>query len=357
MDSFNEFERYPGGFIDAKSGKTVVGSVPASEDDSTDGIGAIITTEENEVELLMFPMLDVSTNLVVMRASIQSDGPGAAIALAVLDGSMDGSIATNIPANSQLYEGTWKRMMLAYDPPGNSIVPIFQVANTADGRSVKVYLDNLEIYLVPRTGDLLNRLLDGKSFDDPPTVPATDADPTILRVFPMDSFGEFGRYPGGFIDAESGETVISPVPASEDDSTDGTGAIITTGRDQVELLLFPTIDVGTDLVLLRASVQSDGPGAAIALAVLDGSMDGSIATNIPANSQLYQGAWQRMMLVYDPPGNSIVPIFQVANTSHDQPVNIYLDNVEVSLIPRTGSLLNRLLAGESLGEEPPGPGE
>ena len=173
----------------------------------------------------------------------------------------------------------------------------------------------------------------------------------------MDSFNEFERYPGGFIDAKSGKTVVGSVPASEDDSTDGTGAIITTGRDQVELLLFPTIDVGTDLVLLRASVQSDGPGAAIALAVLDGSMDGSIATNIPANSQLYQGAWQRMMLVYDPPGNSIVPIFQVANTSHDQPVNIYLDNVEVSLIPRTGSLLNRLLAGESLGEEPPGPGE
>ena len=61
------------------------------------------------------------------------------------------------------------------------------------------------------------------------------------------------------------------------------------------------MDVGDNMVLLRASVRSTNGGAAIALAALDGSMDGSIATNQPANSDIYVDNYQRMTLVYDPP--------------------------------------------------------
>jgi len=42
-------------------------------------------------------------------------------------------------------------------------------------------------------------------------------------------------------------------------------------------------------------------------------MDSSIATNIPANSSLFADGYHRMVLLYDPPGESFVPVVQVAN--------------------------------------------
>jgi hypothetical protein len=156
-----------------------------------------------------------------------------------------------------------------------------------------------------------------------------------LRVFPMESTSEFTEIPGGFSNppAPGGTVTIGEIP-KQGGMTDGGGASIVTQPGQLGFLMFPSIDVGKNTVLIRASVRSNGPGAAVALAVLDGSLDGSIATNIPSNSALFQDQYQRMVLLYDPPGSSIVPVFQVSNLQGTQTIQVHLDNYEIYLIPR-----------------------
>ncbi|HPO10252.1 MAG TPA: hypothetical protein PLZ55_16380 [bacterium] len=81
---------------------------------------------------------------------------------AALDGSMDGSTATNIPANSGIFADGYHRMVLLYEPPGESIVPVVQVANLPGTENVLIYLDNLEVYLLPKEGCVPNGLLYGE---------------------------------------------------------------------------------------------------------------------------------------------------------------------------------------------------
>ena len=166
------------------------------------------------------------------------------------------------------------------------------------------------------------------------------------RVFTMDSADEFTRYPGGFDENPPGSVAVGNIPPGGPLLTDGKGVSIITAPGQLELLLFPTLDVGDNLVFMRASVQSVGKKAAVALAVLDGSMDGSIATNIPANSAIFEGGYDRMVLLYDPPGSTVIPVFQVANLAGDENVLVYLDNLEIYLLPKEGSVPNALLHGD-----------
>ena len=157
--------------------------------------------------------------------------------------------------------------------------------------------------------------------------------PIPEKTYKLDSESEFTRMSGGFMNAQAGSVEVGSIPAMEGFS-DGKGVTLTAGKGQVELLMFPTMDVGDNMIMLRASVQSNNGGAALALAALDGGMDGSIATNQPANSNVYFDKYQRMVVVYDPPGNTIVPIFQLANLSNLIPVTVYLDNIEIFLLPR-----------------------
>ncbi|MFH1743288.1 MAG: hypothetical protein ABIH23_30145 [bacterium] len=139
-----------------------MGGIPTDSGEFTDGQGAMIIASPGQLELLMFPTLDVGENTVLIRLSVHSIGAGAAIGLAVLDGSWDGSIATNIPANSSIFEDGYHRMVLLYDPPGESIVPVLQVANLSGTENVLIYIDNLEIYLLPKDGCVPNHLLYGQ---------------------------------------------------------------------------------------------------------------------------------------------------------------------------------------------------
>ncbi len=180
-------------------------------------------------------------------------------------------------------------------------------------------------------------------------LPCASQDSGVLltpeQVYTFDSMDELTEYPGGFDGAEAGSVAVGEIPADADGLSDGQGATISVASGQVELLLFPTLDVGDNVALMRVSVQSTGPGAAVALAALDGSMDGSIATNIPANSGIFQDAYRRLVLVYETPGTSVIPVIQVANTAGEQQVSIYVDNLEVLLIPRGESMPTDLLYG------------
>jgi len=170
--------------------------------------------------------------------------------------------------------------------------------------------------------------------------------PTPWRLFTFNSAEEFQRYPGGFISALAGNVFLGGIPTDSGELTDGKGAMIVTSPGQLELLVFPMLDIGENVALIRLSVHSVGAGAAVGLGALDGSSDGSIATNIPANSDIFEDGYHRMVLLYDPPGESIVPVFQVANLPGTENVLIYVDNLEIYLLPKEGCVPNSLLYGE-----------
>lgn len=157
--------------------------------------------------------------------------------------------------------------------------------------------------------------------------------PVPDKTYTLDSADEFTRISGGFDGYAAGKVEMGAIPETNGFS-DGQGATITVAKNQVELLLFPTMDVGDNMVLLRAAVQSDNTGAAISLAGLDGSMDGSIGTNQSADSAMYMDKYNRMIVTYDPPGNTYTPLIQVANFGNLLPVSVNVDTIEIFLLPK-----------------------
>ncbi len=345
FDSVDEYTHVGGGYSVNPifpSGEAAIGEIPWAAA-YTDGQGAKLTVSEGQVSLLQFPPVSTGMNTIALRASVRSAGPNAQFALVTLDGSMDGSIATNIPANSAPFEAKYTRQVLVYDPPGNSIVPVVQAAGLTGADQERIYVDNLEIFPIPKDGSYLSALLYGIDVSANPT----DEVIPLTKVFEFNSADEFTPVDGGYISADAGFISTGKIPTDVNEKyTDGTGVTVTTLPGQVELLQLPTVDVGENLALVRVSVQSNGPGAQVALAVLDGSMDGSIATNIPVDSSVFQGSYNYQLLVYDPPGTSITPVIQVANIPGEQVVSVFFDRLEVYTIPEKDLPLYQLLYGK-----------
>ncbi|MBD3268426.1 SUMF1/EgtB/PvdO family nonheme iron enzyme, partial [bacterium] len=183
FDSDSEFTEIPGGFDNNPPVVVTVGDIPSDGKGLSDGQGVRIDTAPGAVTLLLFPTLDVGENAVLIRASVQATGGAAAVALAALDGSMDGSIATNIPANSTIFQDDYKRICLVYEAPGNTIAPIIQVNNLLGQDSVSVYFDNLEIYLFPHTTSIPADMLYRDSIISTPSSPPLD---NLLAYYPFD---------------------------------------------------------------------------------------------------------------------------------------------------------------------------
>lgn len=160
--------------------------------------------------------------------------------------------------------------------------------------------------------------------------------PTPTMIFKLDSVEEFQHIPGGFTNPPlpGGDVFVGGIPIDPSGKNDGQGLMVVSSPGNVDLFMFPKIEVGEDFVLLRGFVLASAKDAAIALAALDGSMDGSIATNIPANSSMFQDGYHRMLVLYDPPGDSVIPIFQVSNISDSQTIIVYFDNLEVYRLPK-----------------------
>lgn len=133
------------------------------------------------------------------------------------------------------------------------------------------------------------------------------------------------------------QNAIGPIPSDNayTGATNGRGLTVTVSAGEGATFWGPyrTIDQQVPL-LLRVNARATGPGASIAIAALDGSFDGSIATLIPADSARLTGVYKRLAIVYKPPTNTVVPLLQVvANGSVSGPVTVYLDNFEMIPLP------------------------
>lgn len=183
----------------------------------------------------------------------------------------------------------------------------------------------------------------GFASDDEPSEPGDGVLPDV--TFRLENPVEFISVPGGFGNAPSGSVEVTSIPSDESGLSDGLGALITVSAGQVVLLQFPEIEVGEQRVLIRISVRTSGGSVAPALAVADGAFDGSIATAIPARGSNFIDGYKRMVLLYDAPNDgSIVPLFQAAGL--DVETTVYVDNVEIYLVPTEGTVPARLFNGE-----------
>ena len=154
-----------------------------------------------------------------------------------------------------------------------------------------------------------------------------------LTAFDCNSAEQITAVPGGFNSYPEGISEIGALPDADGLLTDGTGLVVTCKPGSVQLVMLPTVEVGERIVLISATVRTTAAGASVGLAGIDASMDGSIATNIPANSDIYMGEYKRILLGFSPKGTSITPAFQLANLAGETTVTAYLDNVEIFTAP------------------------
>ena len=161
FDSESEYIEIPGGWTQAPAGSVTLGEIPWQMSDYTDGFGAIITTGPGEVEILQFPEIDAGDSMVLIQISIYSDRE-TSVTLAAIDGAMDGSHIANTPAYTALNPNQYNRLSITYDPPGSTVIPILQTANPTGFDTAKTYIDNLKIYLLPKTALIPVSLLYGE---------------------------------------------------------------------------------------------------------------------------------------------------------------------------------------------------
>lgn len=180
------------------------------------------------------------------------------------------------------------------------------------------------------------------------TATSTPAVPVLSPIFSF-SFGsqnEFGRIPGGFSNLPAGSTSIGSIPGNALGLSDGFGGIITTAPGQVELLTFPFVEIADGLVLVRLSVRTTAGGASLSLAAIDGSSDGTLTLNTQFDSGEYVNQYRRISVVIDPKNNLMFPVFQVANIPGSQSVTVYVDHLEIYVLPKDSVVNNSFLAGE-----------
>ncbi len=121
-------------------------------------------------------------------------------------------------------------------------------------------------------------------------------------------------------------------------ATDGRGLRILLQPGQAVTLMSTTAVQTNNLpAMLRMNVRADSDGAQVALAAVDAAVTGSVASLIPANSASFVNRYRRIQFLYNADSNDILPIFQIVHVSGG-PVNVYIDNFEVHLIP-PGSMI------------------
>ncbi len=339
FDDETVYEVFPGGFIEAAEGTAAQGTIPAQEGYS-DGEGLMLTTAPEEVVLVLFPELDVGDSTVFVRAAFRSTGSGAEATLGALDSSMDGSIATNAISDTATIQNGYEYRGVLFQVPKGGVFPVVQLSNLSGREEVSVYLDNLEIYLIPDEGTVPGWLFSGSGEGVETSV--FEASP--LRRFALDSSDEFTEYEGGFIDADGAAVAVGNTVVAEEYS-DGQGAVMIAEEEQVSLLLFSEVVSDGDAVLVRASVRSSGPGAAVALGTMDKGESPNISTNIPADSSVFESEYKRIVLLAQPSSDGFFPLFQIAHQAGQPQTTVFMDNLEVFVLHPEDSIPVEVLKG------------
>lgn len=136
-----------------------------------------------------------------------------------------------------------------------------------------------------------------------------------------------------------------PTDTSFPGATNGTGLKVNLQPGQAIMIWNPSPIAVSDQspLLFRVTARSSGPGAAVALAALDGSFNGSVATNQSTDSAILSTGYKRLTMLYKPPSNQVVPILQVTATGN-QTVEIVFDNFEIYPV-KAGTVFHASMLG------------
>ncbi|MBD3268212.1 DUF1080 domain-containing protein [bacterium] len=197
--SDSEYQRIPGGFDNADIGSIYHGSIISKPNAAPDGVGVAISVPPGAVELLLFNPLEVAEDRSLLEALVHSSEKEATLALGALDGSkdgtMDGSIALDMPAHSENFIDSYQKMFVLYDAPGDGLVyPIFQVKNQSEDKDITIYLDEIKVYAITGNTDIPSSILQ----DNPLVLPINRTEQEIalpmkfltLLIWPLDSPGD-----------------------------------------------------------------------------------------------------------------------------------------------------------------------
>ncbi|MFB3786286.1 MAG: hypothetical protein ACE15F_07945 [bacterium] len=344
----NGWKEIPGGFVpNTLPGQiTALGFVGNLIPSSQDQVGIQITADPGEVAFAYAAApVDTGGKPVLVRMTLRTTAPGAAVALAALRGNLatgegvDGTITTHVPVDSRRFLEAEERMVLLYEPDSNPwVTPVIQVAGGQSG-AVSVSVDRLEVVRIDTSQAV-------------PPEALYEFDQTTLEA---DGWKFLGS---GFSGAQPGEVsaniYVGPFMPS---SKDKVGIMMSVHTGQVAFLhtLAPIQTEGWP-VLIRMKVRADGPGAAVALAALQGNLasnegvDGTIATNIPAQAASFVDQERVLELVYQPdaPGQ-VTPILQAACTLGPQDsrtVAVLIDSVEIYKLDPASSYLGSMCSAK-----------
>ncbi len=156
-----------GGFSEFPSGEVTFVELSDWIPSSSDGRGMMMEVDPGEVALILTDLpVHIGSRVALLRAVARADQPNVSIALAALKGdrlsadSMDGSIATHIPATAASFIEQERALVLLYEPDsGEAITPVLQIAATGDTGPARVYFDRLEIHFIDTETDIPNELL------------------------------------------------------------------------------------------------------------------------------------------------------------------------------------------------------
>ncbi len=165
----------------------------------------------------------------------------------------------------------------------------------------------------------------------------------------------WSEIPGGFMKYDSGDVIVSKLPANSiPSSEDNLGLAMTVMGDEVALVYsVKPFDSDGKPVLLRLSVRATGPDATLTLACLKGGIqtqtDGSVATHSPATAQSFVKNERTIVLIYQPDDEEpINPIIQVAGIGAKTKTTVYIDRLEAYVIEKSGSYLGELFYSDPL---------
>lgn len=347
----NGWGEVPGGFLGAEPG--AVGFIDYLQDmvpSTLDRKGLLLSVQPGQVAFV-YALNDFDTQgyPVLLRMTVRSDAPGAQAALVALRGdlaggvSVDGSIATHIPANSGAFSAGERQSTLLYQPGGaNILTPAIQLAAPPQGGPVNLLVDRLELYRLEPGDAIPVSLLDFNAQTRSPAPLADAPQPDTLHGFGQNTLAGNGwaDVPGGFIGAAPG--IVLPVsfePGQIPSSADGRGVSVISRANDVTFI-HPAAPAQTNgnPVLLRAVVQSDSLNVQVALVALKGNLsngagvDGSIATHIPFDAQSFLNRERALTLIYQPDeGGPVTPALQVAGLAGGQS-SVMIDRLETYVL-------------------------
>lgn len=137
-----------------------MGALPDGDNGEGGGYGAIITAGKGDVGFLLMNKVVTDSKMVLIRARIMSKGEGASIAIGALDSSFDGSITMNLSMKSEDFDNNYKTVVILCPNSEDGIYPIIQLGNIHKKHgTVELYVDDLQVYDIPKSGLTDNMLL------------------------------------------------------------------------------------------------------------------------------------------------------------------------------------------------------